>query len=71
MRRVHFAGAFSFLAPGFNEFPVLGKLHDAAVGVRGMAVTDEDVAVRRDDHVGWAVEGIRTFRSNACFAESQ
>ena len=50
MRHIELARACAVVAPGFEEFAVLGKLDDAVVGVLdreiAVAIGDEDVAVR-------------------------
>src|SRR5882672_10219426 len=56
MRRVELARSRALLAPGLDELAVLGEFDDARVGVAAMAVGDEDVAVRRDQHIRWRVE---------------
>ena len=59
MRRLELARAGAIVTPGLDELAVLGELHDAGIGglaVSAMAVGHEDVAVRRDHHIGWRVE---------------
>src|SRR5947199_7586330 len=50
MRRVELARTGTLLAPGLDQLAVLGKLHDAGVGVAAVPVAHEDFAVGiRDD----------------------
>src|SRR6266567_323819 len=59
MRFVEFALSLAFLAPGLDELAVLGKLHDARIGLLAVTVGDPDIpvivdayAVRADKHLG-------------------
>src|SRR5262249_379269 len=70
VRRVEFTGAASLLAPGLDEFSVLGQFNDACIRVTAMTVCDENRAVRRDQNGGWPIEWIRTITCNARLAQS-
>src|SRR6266849_531198 len=70
VRHVEFARSLAFLAPRFDELAVSGELHDAGIGLVAVSVGDEDIAVRRDDHVGGRVEMGGVFTGLARRAES-
>src|SRR5215471_8532630 len=53
---VEFAGPRTFLPPRLDELAVTRELDDAGVGLVAMSVGDEDIAVRRYDHIGGRVE---------------
>src|ERR1039458_7539875 len=55
---IELAGSRAFLAPGFEERAVFGKLHHAGVGVPAVSVGDEDISVRSEGHRGRLVECI-------------
>src|SRR5262249_23124271 len=69
VRRVELARTAAFLSPGLDEFAVLREFDDARVGIAAMAIRDEDVPVRRGDHVGGLVEGIVAVTGGARLAE--
>src|SRR5262245_26152927 len=69
VRRVELAGPLAFPAPRLDEFPVLGKLHDARIGVSAMTIGDENVAVRRGHYVARTIEGVGPVTSNPRLAE--
>src|SRR5437879_7270215 len=71
MKAAELAGSRSFLAPGFNEFSVFGKLHDPSARVRAVSVRDENVSVRCDHNVGGVNERVRAIPADACLAERQ
>src|SRR5262249_36428874 len=48
----------TLLTPRLDKLPVLGKLHDASVGVAAVPIGYEDVAIGRDSYVARAVESI-------------
>src|SRR5205085_6179519 len=59
MRAVDLAGSRTFFPPGLDEFAVLGKLHDARIGISAVPVGNENIAValhedrrRRVKHIG-------------------
>src|SRR4029077_1248509 len=55
VRRVELAVRTSLLAPRLDELPFRGELNDARVRVPAVAVSDEDVPVRRGEHIGGPV----------------
>jgi hypothetical protein len=69
VRRLELAGRGSPLAPRLHEPAVLRELQDARVRRAPVAVADEDVAARRDQHGGRHIEGVGTVTGNARPAE--
>src|ERR1039458_118588 len=65
------AGGVAFLAPGFEERAVFGKLHHASVGVAAVPVGDEDIAVGSEGHRRGLIEHIGAVAGDALLAEGE
>ena len=65
MGRIEVTRRSSFLPPRLDELAVFRELYDARVGVPTMPVSDKDIAVRADDHIGRLIEGVRPISGNA------
>src|ERR1017187_8425628 len=60
----------SMASPLFNEFSILGELHDSGIpSLRIMAVRNEDVAIRSDGDGVRLIEGVRAVTCDASLAE--
>jgi hypothetical protein len=60
VRSVKFARTTAFLSPSLDELSVTRKFDNTDVGVSTVSVSDEDVAIRRDNYVRRAVKGVVT-----------
>src|SRR5213594_2963874 len=69
VRLAHFTAARAFLPPLLDVLPILVEADDAIVPAVAMAVGDEDVAARRDDHVRGLIEQIGRGAADAGLAE--
>src|SRR5215210_397176 len=69
MGNVELAWSGTLLAPGLDEFAVLGKFHDAGVGTAAVSLGDENVAVRSGHNRGRRIELVRTASCHAGLAE--
>src|SRR4029077_16479283 len=69
MRHVEFTRLRTMVAPRRDEFSVGRSVDGRVVGLRAMAVGDEDVAVWRHQNIGGAVELVVTVAGNARLAE--
>src|SRR5213593_5034650 len=65
------AGTRSFPPPGFEEFSVLGKLHDPCVRIPAVSVGNENGPVGSDGDGGWAIEGVLTSAGDSRLAQRQ
>src|SRR4030081_1833500 len=71
MRAVDLARPRSLHAPGLDELAVLGKLHDARIGVAAVAIGNEDVAIGSRHHGGRRVELVVAGARDAGLAERE
>jgi hypothetical protein len=70
MRQPEIARGRSPLAPGLDERAVLGQLYDTRIGIFPVAIGDEDVAVRCDQHIGWPIESVGAIAGYAGLTQS-
>src|ERR1700730_3944791 len=54
MRYIQLARPRAFCSPELDELAILGVLHDASI--RALAVGDENVSIRPDDHVARTIQ---------------
>src|SRR5580704_12845681 len=66
---VELALSRTVVAPGGDEFAVARIFDDAVVGLVAVAVGNENIAIRRDQDVGWAVELVMAVAGNARLAD--
>src|SRR5262249_49935402 len=71
VRAVDLARSRSLRAPGLDELPVPGELHDTRIGVPAMAVGNEDVTVGSGHHGRRRVELVVAGPRDAGLAEGE
>src|SRR5215471_16387619 len=71
VRGIELARSGSLLAPGLDEFALLGEFDDTGIGVAAVSVADENVAIGRDQNGGRRVEGVRTVARRSGLAERE
>src|SRR5215467_9977599 len=71
VRVIEIAGCRSFVTPGLNEAAILGEFEDPAVigGIAAMAIGNKNIAIGRNRHAGWPIEGIRAAPADAHLAK--
>jgi len=59
------------VTPGLNEAAILGEFEDPAVigGIAAMAIGNKNIAIGRNRHAGWPIEGIRAAPADAHLAK--